>query len=169
MKVFLLGLPGSGKSTLGRQVAAELKIPFVDLDHEIVRREGRPIPEIFKEKKEDYFRQLESDVLKMWAAKPNEFVMATGGGAPCFLDGITVINNAGTSVFLDVPPTEIARRMERTRVENRPTIAPGVNSLREHIETMLANRTKYYRQAHHVLAGDRITAAQILTAIRPRS
>lgn len=165
MKVFLLGLPGSGKSTLGRQVAASLKIPFVDLDHEIVRQEGRPIPEIFRDKKEDYFRQLESDVLKVWAAKPASFVMATGGGAPCFHDGIGVINAAGTSVFLDVPTAEIARRMERTRVENRPTIAPGINSMLEHIENMLAKRTKYYRQAHHVLAGDKITAAQILAAV----
>jgi shikimate kinase len=169
MKVFLLGLPGSGKSTLGRQLAAELKVPFVDLDHEIVRKEGKPIPEIFAEKKEEYFRQVESDVLKLWADMSNDFVMATGGGAPCFLDGITVINNAGTSVFLDVPPTEIARRMERTRVENRPTLAPGVNSLKEHIASMLAARTKHYRQAHHVLAGEKITAAQILAAIRSRS
>lgn len=169
MKIFLLGLPGSGKSTLGRQLATGLKVPFVDLDHEIVKQEGKPIPQLFSEKGEEYFRQVESGLLKQWAGRSDDFVMATGGGAPCFLGGIDTINSSGTSVFLDVPPAEIARRMARTRVESRPTVAPGAESLEAHMTNMRTTRLQYYRQAHHVLAGTRITAAQLIAAIESRS
>jgi len=60
MKIFLLGLPGSGKTTLGKELAAALEIPFVDLDTEIEKREGMRIKDIFKKRKEEYFRKVES-------------------------------------------------------------------------------------------------------------
>ena len=99
MKIFLIGLPGSGKTTLGKQVASHLSIPFVDLDAAIEKAEQRTIPEIFKQSGENYFRKIESDLLKKWAESTTDFLMATGGGAPCFFDNVEVMNRAGITFF----------------------------------------------------------------------
>ena len=77
-------MPGSGKTTLGKRLAREMLMPFVDLDKEIERREGKSDQQLFSESGEDYFRQVESKELIEWAASPKSFVMATGGGTPCF-------------------------------------------------------------------------------------
>ena len=166
MKVFLLGLPGSGKTTLGRKLAATLQLPFVDLDKEIERTEGKLIREIFAEKKEDYFRQLESAELQKWCNKPEDFVMATGGGAPCFFDNIDVINRSGKSIFLDVPASEIVRRMSMGPIEKRPLLAAGgKDGLKDSIEFLRTNRLSYYRQASVTLSGAIISVQEMADAI----
>lgn len=167
MKVFLLGLPGSGKTTLGRKLAAELQLPFIDLDKEIEKTEGKPIREIFTEKKEEYFRKLESAELKKWCAKQTDFVMATGGGAPCFFDNIDVINKSGKSIFLDVPASEVARRMSMSPIEKRPLLAAGGrDGLKDSIEFLRSNRLSYYRQASITLSGNDISVQEMADALR---
>lgn len=169
MKVFLLGLPGSGKTTLGKRLANAMKLPFVDLDKEIEKTEGKPISEIFTEKKEDYFRQLESAILKQWCSRPDDFVMATGGGAPCFFDNIDVINHAGKSIFLDVPPSEIAKRMSRAGVEKRPLLAPsGRDGLKDNIEFMRSNRIGFYKQATFTFSGPTVLVQDMIDALTGR-
>lgn len=113
MKIYLIGMPGSGKSTLGKQLARELLMAFVDLDKEIEKREGKSIKQVFAEKGEDYFRQVESQMLLEWAASEKSFVMATGGGTPCFYKGIEVINQTGLSIFLDVQVSVLLSRLEK--------------------------------------------------------
>lgn len=167
MKIFLLGLPGSGKTTLGRKLAAALQLPFVDLDKEIEKTEGRHIKDIFADKKEEYFRKLESSELKKWCAKPDSFVMATGGGAPCFFDNIDVINRSGKSLFLDVPASEIVRRMSMGPIEKRPLLAAGgKDGLKDSIEFLRTNRLTYYKQASVTLSGALITVEQMVEALR---
>ena len=78
MKIFLLGLPGSGKTTLGKELAQGLALPFIDLDLEIEKGEKASIKEIFRSKNEDYFRRAESGRLKEWCIGKEDFVMATG-------------------------------------------------------------------------------------------
>jgi shikimate kinase len=111
MKIFLIGMPGSGKTTLGKRLAKEMLLPFVDLDKEIERREGKSVQQLFTENGEDYFRQVESKELIEWSASAKSFVMATGGGTPCFYEGIKVINQSGLSIFLDVPLTTLLSRL----------------------------------------------------------
>lgn len=167
MKIFLLGLPGSGKTTIGRKLATELLLPFVDLDKEIEKAEGKPIRGIFAEKKEDYFRKLESAQLRIWSEKPADFVMATGGGAPCFFDNIDVINKSGKSIFLDVPASEIVRRMSMGPIEKRPLLAAGgKDGLKDSIEFLRSNRLSYYRQASMTFSGINISAQEIAEALR---
>ena|ERR1051325_1488356 len=167
MKIFLLGLPGSGKTTLGRKLAAQLQLPFVDLDKEIETTEGKPIREIFAEKKEDYFRKLESSELKKWCEKPSDFVMATGGGAPCFFDNLEVINRSGKSIFLDVPASEIVRRMSTGPIEKRPLLAAGgKDGLKDSIEFLRSNRLPYYKQASITFSGPDISVQEMADALK---
>jgi shikimate kinase len=155
MKIFLIGMPGSGKSTLGRQLAEALSLPFVDLDHEIEKTEGTAIKEIFGNKGEEYFRKVESVALKLWAASSKDFVLATGGGAPCFHSGIKIINDAGISIFLDVPVTELVRRVEHNLDRPLLMISDDVDirskQLAEKINNIRVTRLPIYRQASIVL------------------
>ncbi len=164
MKVFLLGLPGSGKSTMGRQLAAGLSLPFVDLDEEIERETGRSVQLIFKESGESFFREEEARVLREWCASATDFVMATGGGTPCFHDNLATINQVGASVFLDVPARIIVERILKTDLSSRPLFA-GVRpeNLKEAIEFMRTQRMPFYRQAQltvdHQATPDEISRA----------
>lgn len=170
MKIYLLGLPGSGKTTLGKTLAEALAIPFVDLDAEIEQSEGMTIKEIFEKRKEDYFRKVESAHLKKWSASVNDFVMATGGGAPCFFDNLSIINQSGKSFFLDVPVQEIARRISGTALSERPLLAKAnFESLKDHVEFMRSNRLSTYRQAHFIITGVAISLKELLDKVRTES
>lgn len=145
-KIYLIGMPGSGKTTLGKKVASALLLDFVDLDLEIEKREQKSIPEIFSHQGEDYFRQVESALLHEWAASDKSFVMATGGGAPCFYNGIEVINNSGISIFLDVPIDKLARRVEDNT--DRPLLkAEDYEALKSKLEKIRESRIAIYHQA----------------------
>lgn len=169
MKVFLLGLPGSGKSTMGRQLAAGLALPFVDLDEEIEKETGRRVQQIFKEFGESYFRKEEARVLRSWSASTTDFVMATGGGTPCFHENLAIINQAGSSVFLDVPARIIVERILKTDLASRPLFA-GVHpeNLKESIEFMRSQRMSFYRQAH-LTVDHQVTSEEISRKLKKES
>lgn len=146
MKIFLIGLPGSGKSTIGAAVATRLSMEFVDLDKEIETREGMIVPEIFATHGEAYFRRVEGDLLREWAALERSFVMSTGGGTPCFFDGIKVINEQGISIFLDEQVEVIVARLESN--EHRPLLkSANVEDMRAKLEGLRESRLACYQQA----------------------
>lgn len=149
MKIFLIGLPGSGKTTIGKQLAEKLSLPFVDLDNEIERLEGKTVQEIFAIKKENYFRAVESKVLKDLCSSQTDFVMATGGGAPCFFDNIAVMNSSGKTIFIDPLASEIAARLLKTNLEQRPLLEKlNPDQLKDKIQWLHSQRIPFYRQAH---------------------
>ncbi len=167
MKIFLLGLPGCGKTTLGKELAQALSVPFVDLDEEIEKREEMPVKEIFRKRKEEYFRKVESLELSKWCESRRDFVMATGGGAPVFFDNVDKINKAGKSIFLDVTAREITNRILRTPLEERPLFAnANAETLKDQIEFMRSQRVPFYKKAHMTIAGDDISVAEMIKKIR---
>lgn len=150
MKIFLIGMPGSGKTTLGKQVADHLHIEFVDLDAEIEKQEQKSISEIFSQQGEDHFRIIEARLLRDWAAGTRSFVMSTGGGAPCFYKGMDIINEYGLSIFLNCPVPELVERVKRNK-ERPLLLTADENELREKLERMLAGRLACYQEAKLIL------------------
>ncbi len=170
MKVFLIGLPGSGKSTIGKSLALELSYPFIDLDQEIEKAEGRTIKQIFKQMHEGYFRQLESKALKKHCQSRDSFVMATGGGAPCFFDNIEHINKAGKSIFLDVPTKVIAKRIMNSHISERPLFSTyDQESLKDRVEFMRSQRIAFYKQAHITISGEQINIKDLADRLNSTS
>lgn len=163
MKIFLLGMPGSGKSTLGRQLAAALRVPFVDLDDAIMEQAGQSIADIFQGKGEVYFRQLESDTLKQLADSKDDFVMATGGGAPCFHEGMEVINNAGTSIYLDVSVSTLISRTKNN--SDRPLLSGDAE---RQLEALYVSRYSIYNCAVIKVQSENIVLNDLLTALKAK-
>ncbi|GHB80431.1 shikimate kinase [Persicitalea jodogahamensis] len=143
--VFLVGMPSSGKSTLGRRLARALNYRFVDLDKLIVKDQNKTIPQIFSTHGEDYFREVERRVLQEIGPE-QATVIATGGGAPCFFDNMQFIKNNGVSVFLDVEPSELAARIIHHNRDDRPLLS-GVTDLETELKAKLAGRFPFYAQA----------------------
>ncbi len=153
MNLFLIGLPGSGKSTLGKALAEELSLPFFDLDDEIVTNQNMPITEIFERYGEDFFRKIEQETLHLLVKNKDAFVIATGGGTPCFFDNMDFINDNGKSIFLDVNPKEIADRLNKRETENRPLL-DNTYKLQEKLEDLLANRIGFYTKANLTITAE---------------
>ena len=124
--VFLVGFMGTGKSTVGRVLADDVGWKFVDLDDEIERQEGLTVPQIFDQRGEQAFRDLESAMLAKFVklvqcGRPH--VISLGGGAFLSDHNFTLVTNNGVSVWLDCPLDVVERRVagsEATPVRYRP-------------------------------------------------
>lgn len=163
MKIYLIGLSGSGKTTLGRKLSRELMCPFVDLDEEIEKKEGTTVREIFATKGEDYFRQVESRALIEWSGSEDSFVMGTGGGTPCFYNGIEIINQTGLSIFLDTPVSELIKRLEKKT--DRPLLhSADTLGMENKLTTLRTSRLHCYQQAKITVQNADI--GKLLTAVR---
>lgn len=148
MLFFLLGLPGCGKSTLGKKFAHVLQFPFYDLDHLIEKGEGARITELFSAFGEGKFREIEQRYLGELESVRTA-VVATGGGTPCFHNNMELINRLGMSIFLDAAPKEIANRLSENGIAKRPILQ---GKTREEItmtlEHLRQQRLPFYAKAH---------------------
>ena len=145
---FLVGMPGSGKSSVGALLAEQLGATFVDLDEAIVSEEGKPIAQIFEQSGEDYFRELEAKMLRQVAEKADESVMiACGGGTPCFHDNMTFINERGFCVFLNANKWILAKRLIG-KGQKRPLLTGKREvDLVNWLENTYLQRLPYYHMA----------------------
>ena len=166
MKIFLIGLPGSGKSTLGKQLANALHLPFIDLDSEIEKECESPIAEIFKIEGEAWFREKEAQVLRDRTKEYQTFVMATGGGAPCFYEGIDFMNQIGVTIFLDVPVAVITDRIIKEGKETRPLLAREDAEVDSVISKLYTQRLACYSKAMHRVRDSNISVNTLLDLIR---
>ncbi|GAB3957555.1 shikimate kinase [Spirosoma harenae] len=161
--IFLIGMPSSGKSTLGKRMADQLHYRFIDTDKLIVREEGRSIADIFAQSGEGYFREAERRILR--TIQPGgSFVVATGGGMPCFHDNISYINATGVSVFLNVPVDVLVRRILTHAQEDRPLNNPSDPELPIVLQKRYESRLPIYNQAHIIVSGE-TTEEEILRQV----
>ena len=148
--IILIGYMGSGKTTVGRQLAMALGRTFYDLDWYIEMRYHRSVAQLFAERGEEGFREMERNMLHE-AAEFEDIVLSCGGGTPCFFDNMSYINSVGESVYLKATPEVLTQHLRMGRVE-RPLIkGKSPEELLEYIRTSLAQREPYYLQAQHVV------------------
>jgi len=148
MRIFLIGMPGSGKSYWARQVGELLHYRQVDMDHVIEAREGSSIPQLFQAG-ETYFREKEREallaVLEQFADK---VVVATGGGAPCYKDNLRLMKAAGCVIYLETELEALLANIEEQGLE-RPLLMNGNRQeLAEKLSRLYRQRKEIYEQAH---------------------
>ena len=167
MKVFLVGLAGSGKTTLGKELATVLDVDFVDLDVVIKQHAQMTIPEIFEQKGETYFRDIESQLLRETIQNNDNIVMSTGGGAPCFRQNMEFIVQNGVSIFLNVPLKTLAKRVMDDGIANRP-LYKGLTkeALLSKIQGQFDERYPFYKKSHITLEGDTLSVHDIIAQIK---
>ena len=157
MIVYLVGMPGAGKSVVGEELAGRLGVPFVDLDVEIEREQGRPITEIFEAQGEAAFRAMEAAALTKASVK-DPAVVACGGGVVLEPANRIALRNTGIAVYLDVP-------LDRLRERVRPAAERPLIREEGDLEKLLAAREPLYREfAAHVVDG-RGTPGEVADAI----
>jgi len=140
--VYLIGMPGSGKSTVGRALAKLLDVPFIDLDAEIEDAARKTIPEIFRQDGEVAFRELERSAL-LRASDGASAVVSCGGGAPLREDNQRLMRDTGTVVWLNVPLASLRRRI-RDLLDTRPLVTDPLD-----LERIYQERDAVYRKVAH--------------------
>lgn len=154
-RIFLVGYMGAGKTTLGKAFARELGLTFVDLDWYIEERFHKTVRQIFSERGEDGFRELEKRMLHE-AGDFENVVISVGGGTPCFFDNMEYMNQAGETVFLDVDVKVLFRRLKVAK-QQRPLLADkNDEELMTFIVEALQKRLPFYTKAKHVFNGERL-------------
>lgn len=147
---------GSGKSTLGKKLANRLGIPFIDSDQQIEKEYHKTIGELFGEYGESHFREIEAHFIRSLHSKES-FVLATGGGMPCFHSNMSLLNELGTTFYLERSPKELMNRLINAK-QQRPLISGlAEDDLLEFIEQKLSEREEYYKQSSVILSREEQT------------
>ena len=147
MKVFLIGFMGSGKTHWGQLLSEKLNFPFFDLDDQVVSHEGKSISEIFASMGEEYFREAEKNTLHLLTESHDSFIMACGGGTPCYFNNIEYMKNAGTAVWINTSTDVLHQRLIKEK-SKRPLIKNlSDDQLHGFILKKYADRRIYYEQA----------------------
>lgn len=152
---FLIGFMGSGKSMLSKGIQQYLDVTSIEMDDEIEQTAGKTINEIFATVGEEGFRKLEQEVLHQLIDRfqdhDKRVLISTGGGAPCYFDNMEVMNQSGTTIFINPSIDRLASRLEDKNNE-RPLIkGKKLDEIREFIALNLEKRLPYYRKAHLLL------------------
>ena len=154
-RILLVGFMAAGKTTLGKALAKEMGLQFIDLDHYIENRYRCTVSQLFAQRGEEAFRQIERNMLHE-VAEFEDVVIATGGGTPCFFDNMDYMNTQGVTVFLDASVDVIYTRLTIARVQ-RPLVAgKSAEELRTYIAEMLGRRMPYYSRATHTFCANRL-------------
>ncbi len=154
----LVGMPGCGKSTVGRHLARQLGLRFVDADHEIEQRIGMPIREFFATQGEPTFRDVEQAVIDELAGRPAQ-VLATGGGAVLRPSNREALHSRSHVIYLRSTPEELARRLRHDMQRPLLQVADPLLRLRE----LFRERDPLYRRtAHFVVESHRPTVPSLI-------
>jgi shikimate kinase len=165
MNIVLIGYRGTGKSTVGKVLADRLGCRVVSTDAEVVKGAGQTIPEIVAKHGWEYFRELESEVCRQLAGQDG-LVIDTGGGAVLRPQNVDALTTTGTLFWLTASVPTIAARIGGDT--QRPSLT-GAKSFTDEIEEVLRERTPVYQAAaHHVIATENRSIAQIAEDILAR-
>ena len=146
VKIYLVGLSGVGKSTIGKELSSRLSLDYIDMDFEIEKQEGISISEIFQMKGEDAFRKTEMEQLLLQKSK-SDIVISTGGGTSSFSNNMDWMLENGIVIYLQLPIVKIAARLQNSYL--RPLLpSENKSELGNQLKKQLKLREVYYNKAH---------------------
>ena len=164
MRIFLIGFMGSGKTTVGKKLAAKLNLQFMDLDKLIESRYNKTISDIFETEGEKSFRNKETHLLEE-LSHADSYVLSTGGGTPCFNNNMNLINSMGISIYLKMSQSALFSRLKHSR-DSRPLIKNLNNGeLKKYINIKLKEREEYYENAHFIINALNVKLKNIIQLI----
>ena len=149
-RIIIIGYMGAGKTTVGKVLAKELGLQFYDLDWYIEGRMHKTVSQIFAERGEEGFRDVERNMLREVAEFEN-VVISCGGGTPCFFDNMDYMNLQGDTVYLKATPEVLYSHLKMGRVERPLLKGKTPEEMKEFIAKQLSQREPYYLKAKHVL------------------
>ena len=157
--LILIGMPGAGKSFWAQHLATAWSREMIDLDREIEVAAGKSVLNLFRAEGEVGFRQREAKMLQGILQKKTPFILATGGGTPCFGENLKWMLRAGTVVYLKAPVTLLTQRILAQK-DVRPLLQNlSEESLLEKLLQTLHVRETFYRKAHHTLPAEGLSEA----------
>lgn len=146
-RVFLIGMPGSGKSFVGKYIAKKLNRPFFDLDVMIENKMENDISTIFEKNGETAFRILESQLLQQAIFTENA-VVATGGGTPCFNENIDFMLQSGIVIYINTDNNIILQRLKSCKNKRPLFNKQNHSTFADYLNNLLNERIKFYQKAH---------------------
>lgn len=149
-RIILIGYMGAGKTTVGKALAKELRMPFYDLDWYIESRMHKTVKAIFDERGEAGFRKIEHNMLHE-VAEFEDIIISCGGGTPCFFDNIDYMNRQGETVYLKATPEVLYGHLKMGKTIRPLLLNKTADEVRVFIREQLAQREPYYSKAKYVL------------------
>ena len=149
-RIILIGYMGAGKTTVGKALAKELRMPFYDLDWYIESRMHKTVKAIFDERGEAGFRKIEHNMLHE-VAEFEDIIISCGGGTPCFFDNIDYMNRQGETVYLKATPEVLYGHLKMGKTIRPLLLNKTADEVQVFIREQLAQREPYYCKAKHVL------------------
>ncbi len=167
MVIVMIGYMASGKSSIGKKLAKKINYKFVDLDDYIAKREVISIPEIFKKKGEIYFRKKETEALNELLHQNKDFILAVGGGTPCYGNNMELININAKSIYLKGSINTIYTKLSKPKNKHKRPLISNIadKGLKEFIAKHLFERTPFYEQADFTIVIDNKTKTEIVEEI----
>ena len=150
IRIVLIGYMGAGKTTVGKDLAKALGVPFYDLDWYIETRMRKSVKQIFDERGEEGFRKIEHNMLHEVAEFEN-VVVSCGGGTPCFYDNMDYLNQQAETVYLQATPTVLQQHLKMGKGVRPLLLNKTPEEVDAYIREQLAYREQYYLKAKHVL------------------
>ena len=159
--IFIVGMPGSGKSTMAKYLSSETSFKYLDLDEEIELKSKKSVSKIFEIDGEESFRVLEKETLDEIIQKEEKFILATGGGTPSYDDNMKKMNKNGITIFLNTSPEILIERISR---KNKRPLFNSTN-IREKVSKILNERIKFYKQSKYsIINNNREKALSIINS-----
>ncbi|MCD7849766.1 MAG: shikimate kinase [Parabacteroides sp.] len=158
-RIFLIGYMGAGKTTVGKMLSKQLGLSFIDLDHYIEGRYHKTVGQLFAERGEEAFRDVERRMLRE-VAMFEDILVSTGGGAPCFFDNMEFMNGAGQTVYLKVSVGELAKRLELCKTTRPVLKGRSGDELKTFIAESLEKREPFYSKASIIFNAEEMMTDQ---------
>ncbi|WP_456395193.1 shikimate kinase [Desulfurobacterium sp.] len=162
MKITLIGFMGAGKTTIGKELAEKLNVPFIDIDKEIEKNLSLPIPEIFEKLGETFFRKTEIETFKAITTRFNNVIVSSGGGMPAFDKNMEILKENSVTIYLKADFETLWSRIKND--SNRPLVKLGKDRVKELFE----KRKPFYKRAHMTIDTTGKTPLEIIETIEKK-